>query len=371
MFCRNRAGSYIHTVVRFYLPFLRSLHSFALIRIFKDKLTDKRVADFGSKNLSEEPDGGHLEDRTDMSKNCFLFLLLSGVFTAGSAQVLAERRSIPGEYKSKSKSPSSTSEILQRRKKALIERKVPVATYALSAPENLPKPEEGELTFLDVTGQQYTLKDKVVKVRAFKVSRLKEIRDGVYSVYCQLKTGDSHIYRITSNEIFIYGKEAYEFFKHLMDPLSDELYPSYGVPIYILVKPGNFCAVGNCYDQNNNEYGWSEISFKLPEPEKDKLTIQELNGSKFSLDGKIVEIEATRFSSLREIYKNEYIIFCYSDINYDYQHCTLYFSGKEAFEFFNDLTDVRSERDIYIYVSGEKFYAIGRRYSKREDEYSW
>jgi len=125
----------------------------------------------------------------------------------------------------------------------------------------------------------------------------------------------------------------------------------------------------------------------LPPPEKDEMTIAELQTQLFSLDGKIIETEITSVSSFEQIAPGKYRAYCYyykggGSVSSG-ESVLIPEEGKEFFEelakkdFFNGGSKtvyllVHSEKPIRVKGSySYKLEAVGERYRKSKGTYKW
>lgn len=114
------------------------------------------------------------------------------------------------------------------------------------------------------------------------------------------------------------------------------------------------------------------MSFPAPQPEK--MTVSKVESRLIDLDGKVIEIIANDFIRCHQEKDNDYSIFC----RFYYAQnlvggLTIYFSGENARDFFLECAhnDTRTARTFFVYIKGKTPYAIGRRYRKNKNEYSW
>jgi thiol-disulfide isomerase/thioredoxin len=113
---------------------------------------------------------------------------------------------------------------------------------------------------------------------------------------------------------------------------------------------------------------------KLPAPEKDSMTLQELLTSRFGLEGKVVETEVTLATSLEQQRNGQYRIFCHYHKGGSCSAESVYIpeEGKELFEELTKKQYSSSPTDVYLRVSkGGRLTAVGSRYRKSTGEYSW
>lgn len=125
---------------------------------------------------------------------------------------------------------------------------------------------------------------------------------------------------------------------------------------------------------------------ELPAPEKDEMTITELEQQLFSLDGKIIETEITYVSNFEQVAVGKYRAYCgYYKGNVNILHGESVLVPEEGKEFFEELAgkDIlsSSSKTIYLLVHSEKpiregrysykLEAVGEKYRKSKGEYSW
>ncbi len=115
----------------------------------------------------------------------------------------------------------------------------------------------------------------------------------------------------------------------------------------------------------------------FPPPEKDEMIISELEARLFDLQGKVVETEFTYVSSFEQVSAGKYRAYC------GYYKGGGSLSGAwvsippEGKEFFEEMAkkDVwsGSSQTVYLLVGekNRKLQAIGTRYRKSKNEYSW
>jgi len=126
---------------------------------------------------------------------------------------------------------------------------------------------------------------------------------------------------------------------------------------------------------------------KLPAPEKDEMSISELNAKLYDFDEKIIETEITSASSFEQIASGKYRAYCYY-----YKGASSSVSGEsvlipeEGKEFFEELSKKdfwnSSSKTVYLRVHSKKplrvkgshsykLEAVGTKYRKSKGEYSW
>ena len=121
-----------------------------------------------------------------------------------------------------------------------------------------------------------------------------------------------------------------------------------------------------------------------PPPEKSDLTIRELDSKIYDLDRKVIELKFAHVRNIKQVGQGQYTAslgmwYRSGSSSYTTTSKMVHFSGKEAKEFFDDLVedndsthyDDRPRETVYVYIEDNKIWAIGERYKKRGDEYSW
>lgn len=113
---------------------------------------------------------------------------------------------------------------------------------------------------------------------------------------------------------------------------------------------------------------------ELPAPEKDSLTLRDLLANRFGLEGKIIETDVTLITSFEQRSSGQYSAYCHYHQGGACSSEPVYFPT-EAREFCDELTKKAyssSPTELYIYVSkGGRLRAVGSRYRKSKNEYSW
>lgn len=114
--------------------------------------------------------------------------------------------------------------------------------------------------------------------------------------------------------------------------------------------------------------GALSASADYPPPEKDEMTISELEGSIFDLNGKVVEVEVTSAREITQMSEGEYRVYCYyrNNANNKISSITVYFD-EEGKEFFEELTTKAWSAgacSFYALIDDKKVIAIGERYKK-------
>jgi len=117
-----------------------------------------------------------------------------------------------------------------------------------------------------------------------------------------------------------------------------------------------------------------------PPPEKDKLTLAELQKRKFEFDGKIIEIEVTSCRSIQQTGPGKYSAYCrfYNSQDRESAYETIYFLKDEdgdALEFFEELDEKSSfgvgRVSFYVLVEKGNLTALGEKYRKSKGTYRW
>jgi hypothetical protein len=114
----------------------------------------------------------------------------------------------------------------------------------------------------------------------------------------------------------------------------------------------------------------------LPPPEKKSIALPEIKAQLISLDGKVVETGLTSANDLRQVSETLYRVagyLCISDDTLpDYLFIEFPPEGKEFFEMLakKDLWN-SSRQKVYLLIRNKKVTAVGTRYNKSKNEYSW
>jgi hypothetical protein len=116
-----------------------------------------------------------------------------------------------------------------------------------------------------------------------------------------------------------------------------------------------------------------------PPPEKDDMTIAELVAKIFAFDGKVVEIEVSYASNVKQISADECRAYCYfyspNNTEPDGGQSVTFPAGEDVMEFLEDLSTGDywngNTSSFYVYVDGKKLIAIGEKYKKSKGTYSW
>jgi len=120
----------------------------------------------------------------------------------------------------------------------------------------------------------------------------------------------------------------------------------------------------------------------LPPPEKDEISVDKIDMQLHDLDGKIVEMEFSYVTSIKQKDSGTYTAYCkrWTDNN-GYATSsgkTVHFSGEEALDYFEDLAKKSEDpwnsslsESIYVLVEGKKLTAVGERFKKSKGIYTW
>ena len=119
-----------------------------------------------------------------------------------------------------------------------------------------------------------------------------------------------------------------------------------------------------------------------PPPEKDDMTLAELDKRILEFDGKVVEIEITYAWDINQSSRGKYSVHCDfieggNYLNYGGAGTQIYFTNDkdgDALKFFEELVQRRwsgSRSSFYVLVEGKKVTAIGEKYKKSKGAYSW
>ncbi len=132
----------------------------------------------------------------------------------------------------------------------------------------------------------------------------------------------------------------------------------------------------------------AEAPKELPAPEKDDMTIGELNTQLVSLNGKIIETKINSVSSFEQINDRQYRAYCYyytGNSSLSGESVLIPKEGKELFEKMAKRGFRGSTETVYLLVHSKKpirvkgaaysysyqLEAVGERYRKSKNEYSW
>jgi hypothetical protein len=116
-----------------------------------------------------------------------------------------------------------------------------------------------------------------------------------------------------------------------------------------------------------------------PPPEKDDMTLTELEKRIFEFDGKVVEVEITYAYDIEPKSPGNFSVWCSYDEGgrWDGSGRTIYFSNDKdgkVLEFFEELVASRwsgGRKSLYVLVEGKTLTAIGEKYKKSKGSYSW
>ncbi len=113
-----------------------------------------------------------------------------------------------------------------------------------------------------------------------------------------------------------------------------------------------------------------------PPPERREMTLVELESKIYDLDGKAVEIEISSVHNFEQTGAGKYEAYCNYWDGRTWGGRRIYFSGEEAKEFLEDMVKKGtwgrgSTESLYVLVDGKKLRALGTRYRKSKNEYSW
>lgn len=119
----------------------------------------------------------------------------------------------------------------------------------------------------------------------------------------------------------------------------------------------------------------SKSERSLPAPEKREVKFGELKAKMVDLDGKVVKTTINEVFNFEQTQKGKYKAWCgyYAGTASSKEWVTFPEEGKEIFE---ELAKKSSWSDgggktIYLHVRGKNLEAVGSRYRKDKDEYSW
>jgi hypothetical protein len=115
-----------------------------------------------------------------------------------------------------------------------------------------------------------------------------------------------------------------------------------------------------------------------PPPEKDEITIAELESKLFQYDGKVVEVQVTYGHNMQQFSSTKSRIYCYFYTGaggaLEGGRLVTFTPDEDAVEFFEDLSkkDYGAGRtSFYVYVDGTSVIAIGEKWKKSKGTYSW
>jgi hypothetical protein len=117
-------------------------------------------------------------------------------------------------------------------------------------------------------------------------------------------------------------------------------------------------------------------SNSLPLPEKKSLPLSDINAQIISLNGKVVETEITHANDITQLSTELYRVWAYfytpSVNNVNSSYIEFPPEGKEFFEKLSRKDILNSGREkIYLLIRNKKVTAVGTRYNKSKNEYSW
>lgn len=119
-----------------------------------------------------------------------------------------------------------------------------------------------------------------------------------------------------------------------------------------------------------------------PPPEKDELRLNEFIDQQGVLDGKVVEVDFEFAQHLKSEGSDNYSVVCSvwtlnGNVSFE-SAMTVYFSGEEAKDFFEDVAKKRidfesgsASENIFVLVDGRKLIALGEKYRKSKGIYKW
>lgn len=112
-----------------------------------------------------------------------------------------------------------------------------------------------------------------------------------------------------------------------------------------------------------------------PPPEKDEVTVGEMESSLFDLNGKVVKVEVTRASGMRPMSSGKYRAYCSyrNNVTEEYAGREIFFDeeGKKFFEGLLHKSRSAGADSFYALIEDGKVIPIGERYKKSKGIYSW
>ncbi len=262
---------------------------------------------------------------------------------------------------------------------------------------SLPPPEKNEMTMTELKASFFELDGRVVKTTINTASDITQRDEKTYYANCGYHGLGGGAFSLPTVLIPAEGKDFFQALSKIStgdNPQFVYLLVTIKNPVQIGISSCFLKAVGNYYDEATAEYSWTPVEISetaeapLPPPEKKEMRMDELKMTLMELDGKVIETKINYVYSLEQKNERWYSAYCSYSSGSGGSSSESVCIPIEGKNFFQDMSKrgfggsaqvvflrVHSKNPIRI-GTAKSYYrytleAVGTRYSKSKNEYSW